>query len=133
MNVRYERGRAGEAAAAAYLEEAGLRIIARNWRGGPYELDLVCEDGETLVFVEVRTRGRRSLASAEESLSPVKCRNVVKAARAYLTATGLWDRPCRFDLVCVCDAGATPQLDYYRHVFDISEIMGSGDAAWQPW
>ena len=43
------------------------------------------------------------------------------------------DVPCRFDLVCVRDAGATFELDYYRHVFDISEIMGSGDAAWQPW
>lgn len=133
MNIRHERGRAGEAAAAAYLERAGLRLVTRNWRGGPYELDLVCEDGETLVFVEVRTRGRGSLASPEESLSPTKCRNMVKAAQAYLTATSLWDRPCRFDLVCVRDAGPTPQLDYYRHVFDISEIMDSGDAAWQPW
>ena len=38
-----------------------------------------------------------------------------------------------FSGLCVRDAGATFELDYYRHVFDISEIMGSGDAAWQPW
>lgn len=110
-----------------------MRVLARNWRGGPYELDIVCRDGNELVFVEVRTRGRTSLASAAESMTPAKCRNVVKAARAYLAANGGWDVPCRFDLVCVRDAGPTPELDYYRHVFDISEIMGSGDAAWQPW
>ena len=133
MTLRQRRGRDGEDAAAAYLERAGMRVLARNWRGGPYELDIVCRDGDELVFVEVRTRGRTSLASAAESMTPVKCRNVVKAARAYLAANGCWDVPCRFDLVCVRDAGPTPELDYYRHVFDISEIMGSGDAAWQPW
>ena len=110
-----------------------MRILARNWRSGSYELDLVCRDGDELVFVEVRLRGKGSLASPEASMTPAKCRSVVKAARAYLSASGEWDVPCRFDLVCARDAGATFELDYYRHVFDISEIMGSGDAAWQPW
>ena len=120
MTLRQEKGRAGEDAAADWLEKAGMRILARNWRSGSYELDLVCRDGDELVFVEVRLRGKGS-------------RSVVKATRAYLSASGEWDVPCRFDLVCVRDAGATFELDYYRHVFDISEIMGSGDAAWQPW
>ena len=133
MTLRQEKGRAGEDAAADWLEKAGMQILARNWRSGSYELDLVCRDGDDLVFVEVRLRGKGSLASPEASMTPAKCRNVVKAARAYLSASGEWDVPCRFDLVCVRDAGATFELDYYRHVFDISEIMGSGDAAWQPW
>ena len=133
VTLRQEKGSAGEDAAAAWLEKAGMRILARNWRSGSYELDLVCRDGDELVFVEVRLRGKGSLASPEASMTPAKCRSVVKAARAYLSASGEWDVPCRFDLVCVRDAGATFELDYYRHVFDISEIMGSGDAAWQPW
>lgn len=133
MTLRQEKGRAGEDAAADWLKKAGMRILARNWRSGSYELDLVCRDGDELVFVEVRLRGKGSLASPEASMTPAKCRSVVKAARAYLSASGEWDVPCRFDLVCVHDAGATFELDYYRHVFDISEIMGSGDAAWQPW
>ena len=113
MTLRQEKGRAGEDAAADWLEKAGMRILARNWRSGSYELDLVCRDGDELVFVEVRLRGKGSLASPEASMTPAKCRSVVKAARAYLSASGEWDVPC--------------------HVFDISEIMGSGDAAWQPW
>ena len=125
VTLRQEKGRAGEDAAADWLEKAGCT--------GSYELDLVCRDGDELVFVEVRLRGKGSLASPEASMTPAKCRSVVKAARAYLSASGEWDVPCRFDLVCVRDAGATFELDYYRHVFDISEIMGSGDAAWQPW
>lgn len=61
-----------------------MRILARNWRSGSYELDLVCRDGDELVFVEVRLRGKEDLASPEASMTPAKCRSVVKAARAYL-------------------------------------------------
>ena len=133
MTLRQLKGQAGENAAAAWLERSGMQVVARNWRSGSYELDIVCRDGDELVFVEVRMRGAGSLASPEESMTPAKCRNVIRAARAYLEASGAWDIPCRFDLVCVRGAGANPQLDYYRNVFDTSEIMGSGDAAWQPW
>ena len=71
-----------------------MRILARNWRSGSYELDLVCRDGDELVFVEVRLRAE-ALPFAGET-QPYKCRSVVKAARAYLSASGEWDVPCRF-------------------------------------
>lgn len=70
MTLRQEKGRAGEDAAADWLEKAGMRILARNWRSGSYELDLVCRDGDELVFVEVRLRGKGSLASPEASMTP---------------------------------------------------------------
>ena len=69
MTLRQEKGRAGEDAAADWLEKAGMRILARNWRSGSYELDLVCRDGDELVFVEVRLRGKGSLASPEASMT----------------------------------------------------------------
>ena len=78
MTLRQEKGRAGEDAAADWLEKAGMRILARNWRSGSYELDLVCRDGDELVFVEVRLRGKGSLASPEASMTPAKCRSVVR-------------------------------------------------------
>ena len=112
MTLRQEKGRAGEDAAADWLEKAGMRILTRNWRSGSYELDIVCGDGDELVFVEVRLRGKGGLVSPEASMTPAKCRSVVKAAQAYLSASGEWDVPCRFDLVCVRDAGGTFELDY---------------------
>ncbi len=129
---RKERGQAGEDAAARLLERAGMRILARNWRCGRLELDIVCRDGETLVFVEVRTRLRGGLVSPAESLTPAKQRNFMRAARAYLAENDAWNHPCRFDLVCVLDAGATLELEHHRHV-ELSESLGGGHTSWQPW
>ena len=109
-----------------------MRVLARNWRGGSYELDIVCRDGDELVFVEVRTRGRTSLASAAESMTPAKCRNVVKAARAYLAANG-GDVPCRFDLVCVRYAGPTSELIITAMSLTSPKLWVVATPLWQPW
>lgn len=72
-------GRAGEEAAATLLHARGMRILARNWRSGPLELDLVCREGDTLVFVEVKTRGPGSLGSALEAVGPRKRQSLIRA------------------------------------------------------
>lgn len=128
-----ERGRVGEDAAADFLQHRGLRIIERNWRWGPLELDMICRDGATLVFVEVRLRRARGLVAPVCSITPAKRHNLIRAARAYLAREGDPDTPCRFDLVCVVDTGATLQLEHHRHVLALCETVGSGDASWQPW
>lgn len=130
---RQALAKAGEQAAADLLRRSGLREVARNWRSGRHELDLVCLDGDTLVFVEVRTRARDGMVSPAESLTPAKRRHFVAAARAYLAACGLWDKPCRFDAVCVVDAGATLHAEHLRHVLEFSDVMDRRNPAWQPW
>lgn len=130
---RQKRGRLGEDAAATFLEKRGFRVLARNWRCGPHELDVICMDADTLVFVEVRTRAVRGMVSPAESLTPTKRRNLMKAARDYLAENGLWAVPCRFDLVCVRAAGATLELEHIPDVLEFSETLDSGDASWQPW
>ena len=126
------RGKAGEEAAAQLLERSGMRILARNWRHGRLELDIVCRDGNTLVFVEVRTRSKGGLVSPAASLTPAKQRNFLQAARAYLAENEAWAFPCRFDLVCVLDTGATLEVEHCRHV-ELSETVGGGHTSWQPW
>jgi putative endonuclease len=126
-------GRAGEAVAAALLRSKGLEILARNWRHGRFELDLVCADGETLVFVEVKTRQAEGLAEPADALTTAKRRALAKAAQAWLSAHAAWQRPCRFDVVCVLKRGLTFNAEHYCHAFDFSPALGSGHTAWQPW
>ncbi len=94
-------GREGEDAAARAARARGWKILDRNWRAGHLELDIVCEDGEELVFLEVKTRAENSLGSPREALTREKRRRLIRAAQAWLSAHDAWERPCRFDLACV--------------------------------
>ena len=81
-------GRKGEDAAAGEAKARGWKILDRNWRAGRLELDIVCEDGEEIVFLEVKTRAEQGLLSPAEALSPEKCRRLTRAAQAWLDAVG---------------------------------------------
>jgi putative endonuclease len=98
-------GQAAEAAAAAALTRAGLRVLARNVRFARGELDLVCRDGETFVFVEVKCRQARWGEGPAAAVSWRKRRRLVQLAQLYLKKHGLTEVPCRFDVVAVTDAG----------------------------
>ena len=100
-----QRGDAAEDAALAHLQKAGLRLVARNYRTpgrGGGEIDLIVRDPRdgTLVFVEVRQRTSRSHGGAGGSITGVKQRRLVFAARHYLM-TLRTPPPCRFDVVLV--------------------------------
>ncbi|MDR2076825.1 MAG: YraN family protein [Desulfovibrio sp.] len=141
--ARFSLGRAGEEAAARFLRGQGGRILASNWRPrGRHrrlELDLVALEDGVLVFAEVKTRQRspgedRTVFPTHAAFTAQKRRNMTQAARLYLTEQGLWDIPCRFDLICV-ERLPNGQLDVERHrnVIAIGRAADSGHAAWQPW
>ncbi|QMV40190.1 YraN family protein [Cohnella cholangitidis] len=78
-------GKAGEDAAAHHLQQSGYLVEGRNWRCRSGELDLIARDGETLVFVEVRSRSNPSrFGTAVEAVTPRKCRQVRELATIYL-------------------------------------------------
>ena len=93
------RGREAEERAARHLERCGLRVIERNFRIRGGEIDLICRDGRTLVFVEVRLRSRADFGGAAASITAGKRRRIVLAARHYLA--GKADCDCRFDCVLI--------------------------------
>ena len=99
-------GDAGEDAALAFLRARGLRPLARNVRFKGGELDLVMLDGATLVFVEVRRRGRSEYGDAVDSVDARKARRIALAARLFLQRQPRHaQRDCRFDVVAY-DGGA---------------------------
>ena len=96
-------GARAEALAATYLARHGLRVITRNFRVRGGEIDLVCRDGATLVFVEVRLRRNAGFGGAAASITATKRRRLVLAARHYLARTP--EAPCRFDCVLLSGLG----------------------------
>ncbi len=113
-------GDLGEDAAARHLESRGFRVLDRNWRYRQWELDLVCRDRDTIVFVEVKTRRAGSMGSPGDALTAKKRARLVKAAGQYLTTNNLWDAPCRFDLAAVTDNGTSMDVDHVENAFDLT-------------
>ncbi len=119
-----KRGDAAEALALAYLLEAGLRLLERNYRTpgrGGGEIDLIMRDKDgTLVFVEVRQRSSQSHGGASASISASKQRRIIFAARYYLMRLAS-PPPCRFDVVLVQggpDAVVAASIEWLRSAFD---------------
>jgi len=102
------RGRLGEAAAAQFVQNRGWKILARNWRNGRDELDLVAWDGPVLVFVEVRTRAARALVPGYHSVTGRKKRALARAVRAYLQGLPTPPAHFRFDIVEVKVSDSAP-------------------------
>jgi putative endonuclease len=105
------RGREAEARAEAYLAGHGQRLLARNFRVRGGEIDLVMQDGKTLVFVEVRARSHADYGGAGASITAAKRRRIILAARHWLARHG--DADCRFD--CVLIDGS--RLEWIRDAF----------------
>ena len=129
-------GARGEEAAARLLESRGLRILHRNLRLGRLELDLVCEQGDTLVFVEVKARGAGSLGGPADGLTAQKCERLLRAARQYLSLHDEWSRPCRFDLVAVWQEGGALRAEHVENALSAEDILVAGKpkpGGWQPW
>ena len=127
-----EFGQEGEACAEALLAAKGFVILARNYRTRGGEVDLICRDGGVLVFVEVKARQAGSLARPDEAVTPAKRRKIIKAASAYLSEGGLWDQPCRFDVVAVVRLSGRLTATQMPDAFSV-EDAGPGSGLYQPW
>lgn len=125
-------GAAGEESAAEFLRQKGFKIVERNWRAGKLELDLVCRQKKTIVFVEVKARGVGSLGSPADGLTPAKRGRLARAAAQWLSANDAWGAPCRFDLVSVREAEGRLLCEHVEDVIDMTEALG-GMGSWQPW
>lgn len=120
-------GKAGEELAVQRLQQAGLRIIARNWRCSAGELDVVAQEDAPdhtrcglltpwLVFVEVRTRRGMRFGTALQSITPQKQVKLSEVARHYVQQHG-WQGPWRIDVVGVqmTQSGELLSVDHIRH------------------
>jgi putative endonuclease len=120
-------GDAAESLALEHLRKAGLKLVESNYRtpgrgGGEIDLIMRSPDG-TLVFVEVRQRSSQSHGGAGASISAIKQRRIILAARHYLMRLASAP-PCRFDVVLVQggpEAAGASRIEWLRAAFDASQ------------
>jgi putative endonuclease len=119
-------GQLGESYATAYLDQLGYRLVAanftlpvgRNLRGAIInaEIDLIAYDGDTLCFIEVKTRSSDWFAPPEVNVDLRKRRQITRAARVYRQMLGVKKEPHRYDVVTVIiNDDATPQIELLRN------------------
>jgi putative endonuclease len=133
-----ELGRRGEALAAAYLQHLGYGLVAsnftlpvgRNRLGVPInvEIDLVAYQGETLCFVEVKSRASDWFAPPQVNVDRRKQRQIARAARAYRRMFGLVGEPYRYDVVTIvfgdeANSGVAPKIDLLRNYWTEDQLQ----------
>ena len=79
-----EKGRAGEIAAVFLLEKKGMQILEKNFRSRSGEVDIIAIDGETLVFIEVKTWSAYGIDALEQAIDNKKCRKIIETSKYFL-------------------------------------------------
>lgn len=108
-------GACAEQLAARFLQQQGLKLLQQNYRCRHGEIDLILQDGDTLVFAEVRLRRRSDFGGAAASIDTRKQMKLVHTAQHYL-ATLARIPPCRFDAVLL-DTLNNPHPEWVRNAF----------------
>jgi len=116
------RGARGEKLARRYLRRNGYKVLFRNFRGrSGGEIDIVCRDNDTLVFVEVKTRTREDFGRPVEAVDRQKQKRISRGALVWLRMLDNPDILFRFDVVEVIVAdNAKPRVELIKNAFPLS-------------
>ncbi|WDP92674.1 MAG: YraN family protein [Desulfobacter sp.] len=110
-------GRTGEDAAAQFLAARGYTIIQRNFSTRRFEIDIIAKDGDTLCFVEVKTRSNLKKGLPREAVLPAKQQKIIMGASFYLKKHNCINQRVRFDVVEVLLAGGPPEITLIPNAF----------------
>ena len=114
-------GKKGEDVACRFLEGMGHRIVARNYRSGHLEIDIISTKGNGVHFVEVKSRVAPVAVAPEENVTPLKQKKIAKAALKYLHGSKdpgvTWGMDVSFDVVAVTFDGGEEKLEWFPDAF----------------
>jgi len=111
-------GAGGEKAAARFLEEKGYKVVERNFEVAGSEVDLIALKGDTLVFVEVKTRGTDDFGLPEEFVDRRKRNRIIRAARIYRATEEYINCFIRFDIIAVLYQQGDIIITHIEHAFE---------------
>lgn len=109
-------GNQAEKVALSYLEQQGLTLIKKNYQTRLGEIDLIMQDGKSIVFVEVRLRKNNIFGGASESITQAKQRKIAKVAEQFLQQHG--NQACRFDAI-VMEKAEIQHIQWIKHAFEV--------------
>ena len=112
--TRRAEGEGHELKAAEYLCSQGLKLVDSNYHSRMGEIDLIMQDGDSIVFVEVRYRKNSHYGGAAMSITPAKQRKIALTALHYLQSKNKTNEVCRFDAVTISVSG----LNWIKNAFD---------------
>ena len=116
--ARQAVGAYGERCAVRHLVEAGLRVVARNWRCTHGEIDIIAWDGDVLAFCEVKTRRSDTFGSPSEAVVGSKARRLRRLAAHWLQLTGAHPRQVRLDVIEVyAPKSGAARVDHLKGAF----------------
>src|SRR3989344_8328876 len=118
MMEKKDLGKKGEAMAASLLQRSGYEILARNFRSRFGEVDIVALDGETVEFVEVKTRWSKEYGKPEEAIGSGKLRSITKVGQYYRATHKELPEAERIDLVAIemDDMGHTTRKELINNI-----------------
>lgn len=122
MAAHNDLGRIGEDEALLYLTLKGYRLKHRNWRVDHYEIDIVAEWYDEIVFVEVKTRSNENTALAKDAVDLQKKKNLVEAARAYLDYYHLRDVAYSFDIITVVGTEVPFKITHIQNAYTENKV-----------
>jgi putative endonuclease len=117
FNAAHELGRAGEAAAAAFYQQAGYALLAQGYRHGRAEVDLIVQRGRALlVFVEVKTRSSSQYGPPETFVSARK-KELFRLAATHLQEELHWTGDIRFDVLALTQLSQGFRIELFEDAF----------------
>ena len=117
---RLDLGRFGEELAYKKIKRLGYKKIIRNYRCPLGEVDLIANDGDTLVFIETKTRKGKSVGYAKEAVDARKKRQLSKVALFYMKSNNCCETKARFDVIAVSLKGGKPLIEVVKNAFDLA-------------
>lgn len=118
--TRSEVGRKGEQLALSYLKKCGYRIVDLNYRCPLGEVDIVARDGDTIVFVEVKTRRDSSFGHPREAVGFRKRSQLSKVAQYFLKVKRAEHLSARFDVMEVKIDQDGPRIELFKNAFELT-------------
>ncbi len=116
MAYHNELGKIGEELAVQFLLKENYTILERNFRYDKAEIDIIAENGDSIVVVEVKTRNSTVFGNPQDFVTQGKIKLLVKAANEYMISKNL-DKEVRFDIIAVLKNKTTEKIEHFRDAF----------------